>query len=154
MNGNFFANYSKFIVVPSVAPKVGKKDYDPQDYATYYILTLSLYDPLLLKWSEAYKYEIDVDKSIVTVLEEFNKKREGEFHLQLLELDQEKSYFVLALSCKDKIENEKANERITYLIEKVLTNPFYVGQGWYKITGEKGRIDRSLFCCSFKEYTI
>ncbi|MBM7694512.1 hypothetical protein JOC77_003975 [Peribacillus deserti] len=153
MNGNFFANYSNFIVIPTEQQESGKKEYDPNDYATYYILTLALYDSLLLNWSEAHKYDVEVERCIESVLEDFNSSQIDHYHLQLLELDKQKTYFVLALSCKNKIESKDANERIAYIIEKMLTNPFYIGQSWYKFTGDRGRIERKLFCFSFKEYT-
>ncbi|PLT30450.1 hypothetical protein [Peribacillus deserti] len=153
MNGNFFANYSSYIVIPEEQHESCKKEYDPAEYATYYILTLSLYDSLLLNWSEANKYEIEVERCIENVLEEFNTVQNDHYHLQLLELNKDKTYFVLALSCKNKIDSSDAQERIAYIIEKMLTNPFYIGQSWYKFTGDRGRIERKLFCFSFKEYT-
>ncbi|MDQ0219586.1 hypothetical protein ELQ35_18820 [Peribacillus cavernae] len=152
MSGSFFADYKKFIVLPE--EEVSKEEFDPQNYATFYIVTLSLYDSLLTNWREANKYEIEVEKSIETVLEEFNRKQRGIYNLQILELESDNSYFVLALSCKSKIENEEANDRISHILEKILSNPFYIGQGWYKLIGEKGRIERKLFCFSFKEYMI
>lgn len=151
MNGNFFADYKSYIVVPK-DQEVSKEEFDPEDYATYYILTLSLYDSLISSWSEAEKHEIEVEKSIETVLEEFNRKQKGCYHLQKLELESDKPYFVLALSCKTKIENEEATEYISYIVEKMISNPFYIGQSWYKLIGEKGRIERKLFSFSFKEY--
>mgnify|MGYP005642905791 CR=1 FL=1 len=115
---------------------------------------MSLYDSLLLNWGEANKYEIEVEKSIEKVLEEFNNTQKGIYHLQVLELESDKSYFVLSLSCKTKIENQEANDRISYIIDKIISNPFYVGQSWFRLIGDKGRIIRKLFCFSFSEYTV
>ncbi|PLR91106.1 hypothetical protein [Bacillus sp. T33-2] len=154
MSENFFADYKNYIVIPLEEKKTGKKAFDPADYATFYILTLSLYDSLLTNWKDASKYEIEVEKSIKKVLEDFNRSQNGIYHLQLLELDDTQSYFVLALSCKDKIEKDEANDYIAYIIEKLLSNRFYIGQHWYRVTGERGRIERKLFCFSFKEYTM
>ncbi|MBA9024724.1 hypothetical protein [Peribacillus huizhouensis] len=151
MNGNFFANYKDFIIYP--LEEDNPKEFDPQDYATHYILTLSLYDSLVSNWGEANKFEVDVKKSIGKVLNEFNNTQKESYHLQLLELESDKSYFVLSLSCKTKIENSEANDRISYIIDKIISNPFYVGQSWYQLIGDKGRITRKLFCFSFKEYT-
>jgi hypothetical protein len=151
MNENFFADYKKFIVIPEDEKRV-VKGFDPKDYAAYYILTLSIFDSHLSTWRDAAKYEIDVEKSIKTVLESINQQRQGIYHFQLLELDKFNNYFVLALSSKTKFEQGKENERIGYIVQNVLTNSFYVGQNWFKLTGDKGRVSRKLFCYSFKEY--
>jgi hypothetical protein len=154
MSGEFFSNYKDFIMIPIEEQKVKQKDFDPQDYATHYILTLSLYDSLISKWSEAIKYGIEIEKSIDKVFKEFNKSQNDIYHLQLLELDEDKSYFVFSLSCKTKIESVEENDRISYIIENILSNPFYVGQSWFRIIGDKGRIKRKLFSFSFKEYSL
>jgi hypothetical protein len=152
MNGNFFADYKDFIIYPLEEQK--EKKFNPQDYATHYILTLSLYDSRISNWEEAIKYEIEIEKSIEKVLEEFNHTQKGVYHLQLLELEEDKTYFVLSLSCKTKIESQKANDSISYIINNIITNPFYVGESWFLLIGDKGRIIRKLFCFSFKEYAV
>jgi hypothetical protein len=154
MSENFFADYKKFIVVPEDENRVGKEVYDPKNYSAYYILTLSIFNSRISTWRDASKFEIDVEKSIKTVLLDFNQKQRGIYHLQLLELDRFKNYFILALSSKTKFEQEEENERISFIIDKMLTNPFYVAQNWFNLIGEKGRIERKLFCWSFKEYEI
>jgi hypothetical protein len=154
MSGEFFANYKEFIRIPIEKQKHKHKEFDPQDYALHYILTLSLNDSLLSNWGEANKYEIEVDKSIEKVLEEFNKTQKGLYHLQLLELEEDQLYFVLSLSCKTKVDKQVAEEQIAHIIEKVISNPFYVGQSWFRLIGDRGRIDRKLFCFSFIEYKI
>ncbi|MFC0271743.1 hypothetical protein ACFFIX_09780 [Metabacillus herbersteinensis] len=153
MNGNFFANYKEFIIYPLEEQKVNK-EFDPQEYATHYILTLSLYDSLLSNWGEANKYEVEVKESIEKVLEEFNNTQKEIYNLQVLELESDKSYFVLSLSCKTKIENQEANDRISHIVDKIISNPFYVGQSWFRLIGDKGRVIRKLFCFSFREYTV
>jgi hypothetical protein len=114
---------------------------------------LSLYDSLLSKWSEASKFEIEVEKSIEKVLKDFNKTQNGVYYLQLLEINSEKTYFVLSLSCKSTIKKEEEEDRISHIIENILSNPFYVGQSWFRIIGNKGRIKRKLFSFSYKQYT-
>jgi hypothetical protein len=151
MIGNFFANYKNYIVVPEDEKQVNEV-FDPKNYAGYYILTLSIFDSRLSTWKDASKFEIDIEKSIKTVLRDFNQMQREEFHLQLLELDKFKNYFILALSTKTKFNPGEENDRIGYIIDRILTNPFYVAQGWFNIIGEKGRVARKLFCCSFKEY--
>ena len=74
------------------------------------------------------------------------------YHLQLLELDKFKNYFILALSSKTRFNPGEEDDRIAYVIDRLLTNPFYVGQSWFNLIGEKGRVARKLFCYSFKEY--
>jgi hypothetical protein len=154
MSENFFADYKKFIVEPENSNLTYKDVYDPQNYAAYYILTLSIFNSRLTSWREASKYEIDVEKSIKTVLADFNKKQQGTYHLQLLELDKFKNYFILALSTKTKFEPNEENDRISIIIDKMLTNPFYVSQNWFNMIGEKGRVERKLFSWSFREYIV
>jgi hypothetical protein len=149
---NYFADYKKYIVLP-LEKEVTKEEFDPADYGTFYILTLSLNDSLIENWNEADKFEIETVKSIETVLEEFNRKQKGTYYLQFLELEADKPYFVLALACKAKVDSQEANERVSYIVEKIISNAFYIGQGWYKFIGQKGRIERKLFCFSFREYT-
>lgn len=152
MKENFFADYKKFIVIPENEKKVGKEEYDPKNYAAYYILTLSIFNPKITTWKEANKYEIDIENSIKTVLEDFNQKQYGTYHLQLLELDKFTNYFILALSIKTKFTLGEEEKRISEIVDKMLTNPFYVGHNWFNLIGEKGRLERKLFCCSYKEY--
>lgn len=154
MKENFFADYKKYIVIPNVEKKVGLKEFDPQEYTAYYILTMSLYNSKISTWKEAVKYEIDIDKSMKSVLEDFNQKQAGLYHLQLLEMDKFTNYFILALSFKHRLDHHAAEEQIKYIIEKWITNAFYVGQNWFIFTGEKGRVERKLFHYSCKEYNI
>ncbi len=152
MKKNFFADYKKFVVVPVEDIQVGKRAYDPKDYAAYYILTLSIFNSRLATWKDAGKYEIDIEKSIKKVLEDFNIKQEGNYHLQLLELDKFTNYFILALSTKKKFDLEEEKTKISEIVEKRITNAFYVGENWFNFIGEKGRIERKLFQYSYKEY--
>ncbi|MDR6999139.1 hypothetical protein [Neobacillus niacini] len=154
MNENFFAEYKKFIVEPEDVKSVGKEGFNPKSFAAHYILTLSLFDSRLLTWRDASKFEIDVEKSIKTVLNDFNQKQGDRYHLQLLELDKFKNYFILALSFKTKLEPEEENTRISFIVNNLLMNPFYVGQGWFTLIGDKGRVERQLFSWTFKEYKV
>ncbi|PLS02367.1 hypothetical protein [Neobacillus cucumis] len=150
----FFADYKKFIEVPKDETRLVNEVFDPNNYAAYYILTLTIFDSRLSSWKEASKFEIDVEKSIKTVLEKFNQMQREKYHLQLLELDKFKNYFILAFSSKIKFTPKEEKERITYIIDRLLTNPFYVGQGWFNLVGEKGKVARKLFNYSFKEYVV
>ncbi|WP_299088481.1 hypothetical protein [uncultured Metabacillus sp.] len=152
MSKDFFANYKEYIMIPKQEETVKQKKFDPEDYASHFILTLSLYDSLLSSWNEAEKYEVDVNKSIEKVLKQMNQSHEGVYHFQLLEFETDKSYFVLSLSCKEKIEEKEAEACISYIIEKIISNPFYVRHSWFRLIGNKGRVKRKLFCFSFKEY--
>jgi hypothetical protein len=154
MNENFFVDYKKFIVTPEDEKPNGKESFDPKNYASHYILTLSIFNSRISTWKDASKYEVDVDKSIKKVLKEFNLKQHEMYHLQLLELDKFKNYFVLALSSKTKFDTKEENDRISYIVDRILTNPFYVGQGWFNLIGDKGRVKRKLFCCSFMKYVM
>lgn len=151
---NFFADYKNYIVVPEDEKKVVNEVIDPKDYAAYYILTLSMFDSRLTTWNDARKFEIDVEKSIKKVLRDFNQMQREKFHLQLLELDKSKNYFILALSSKTKFKPGEEKNQIENIIDKKLTNPFYVGQNWFNLIGDKGKVTRKLFCCSFKEYVV
>ena len=106
MNDNFFADYKNFIVVPEEVKQAGKEGFEPKSYAAHYIVTLSIYDSRLSALRDASKYEIDVEKSIKAVLKDFNQMQSKRYHLQLLELDKFKNYFILALSTKTKLEPE------------------------------------------------
>ncbi|PFP25951.1 hypothetical protein COJ96_19570 [Bacillus sp. AFS073361] len=150
---NFFADYKKYIVVPE-DEKAGNEVFDPQNFETYYILTLSIFDSRISSWKDASKFEIDVEKSIKIVLSDFNQRQHKQYHLQLLEFDRYKNYFILAFSSKTKFNPGEEKDRITYVIDNLLTNPFYVGQAWFNLIGEKGKVARKLFCCSFKEYVV
>ncbi|MGG1401266.1 hypothetical protein ABE288_26115 [Bacillus salipaludis] len=154
MNDNFFADYKNFIVVPEEVKQAGKEGFEPKSYAAHYIVTLSIYDSRLSALRDASKYEIDVEKSIKAVLKDFNQMQSKRYHLQLLELDKFKNYFILALSTKIKFEPEEENEKVSFIIDKMLMNSFYVGQGWFNLIGEKGKVERKLFCWSFKEYKL
>lgn len=152
MSNHFFADYKKYIIVPKVEQRFSEKGFDPHEFASHFILTLSIFDPVISDWGQASKHDIEVNKSIEHVLEVFNHRNHGLFHLKLLELEVDKTYFVLALSVKEKIESEQAEFEIGNIIEKMITNPFYIGESWYKFTSEKGRVERKLFCFSYKEY--
>ncbi|MBI0579127.1 hypothetical protein IEC97_17290 [Neobacillus cucumis] len=154
MNDNFFADYKNFIVVPEEVKQAGKEGFEPKSYAAHYIVTLSIYDSRLSALRDASKYEIDVEKSIKAVLKDFNQMQSKRYHLQLLELDKFKNYFILALSTKTKFEPEEENEQVSFIIDKMLMNSFYVGQSWFTLIGEKGRVERKLFCWSFAEYKV
>ena len=153
MNENFFADYKNYIVVPE-DEKAGNEVFNPQNFEAYYILTLSIFDSRLSTWKDASKFEIDVEKSIKTVLNDFNQKQGERYHLELLELDKFKNYFILALSSKIKFEPGEENDRVSLIIDKMLMNSFYVGQSWFNLIGEKGKVERKLFCWSFKEYKM
>ena len=150
---NFFADYKKFIVAPEEEKRV-ENEFDPRNYDAYYILTLSIFDSRLSTWKDASKFDLDVEKSIKTVLRNFNQMHHEKYHLHLLELDRFKNYFILALSAKTKFSPGEETDRIAYIIDRFLTNPFYVGQGWFNLIGEKGRVARKLFSWSFKEYVV
>ncbi|WP_026695793.1 hypothetical protein [Peribacillus kribbensis] len=154
MTAKFFADYDKFIVVPADENHDSVKTFNPQEFATHYILTLSLFDSLLQKWSDADKYEIDIEKSIDNVLKEFNKSQRKMYYLQLLEFDKEKPYFVLALSSRIKPEDTDDQGCVSYVVEKLLSNPFYIGERWYVFIGDRGRIERRIFRYSYKEYIV
>ncbi|KGM45737.1 hypothetical protein P9D43_28285 [Neobacillus niacini] len=149
---NFFADYKKFVVIPEDESQVNNEVFDPKKYAGYYILTLSIFDSRLSTWRDASKFEIDIEKSIKTVLRNINQMQREKYHFQLLEIDKFKNYFILALSTKTRFNPGEEDDRIAYVIDRILTNPFYVGQNWFKLIGEKGRVARKLFCYSFKEY--
>jgi len=151
---NFFADYKNFVVVPDDEKQLVNDVYDPKNFAAYYILTLSIYDSRLTTWKDASKYEIDVEKSIKTVLTNFNQSQREKYHLQVLELDRFNNYFILALSSKTKFNLGEEQERIAYIVDKLLMNPFYVGQSWFNFIGDKGKVARKLFCYSFKEYNV
>jgi hypothetical protein len=155
MSINFFDNYKEFVVIPLEDKNDHGEEFHPHDYAKHFIITLSLNDSRITCWKEAENYQIEIDKSLEKVVREFNKKAKGSYYLQILELEEDKLYFVLALSCKAKHDNEKeCAENISYLLEKMIANPLYVGECWYQLIGEKGRVERKLFTYAYKEYQL
>jgi hypothetical protein len=154
MSGNFFDNYKKFVVLPQENEDACKKEYRHQDYERHFIVTLSLYDPLISCWKEATKHEVSIKESLGRVVRGFNEKEHGFYHLQLLELTEDKPYLVLALSCAIKKDKEQEDADLSYIVEKAISNSLYNEECWYRLIGEKGRIKRQLFCCTYKEYTI
>jgi hypothetical protein len=153
MSKSFFADYKKYIVIPDEEKKVGKKAFDPREFAGHYILTLTIYQPVIKTWAQAEKFNIDPQKSIEKVLEDFNQKHHDLYHLELLELEDQQLYFVVAFSCREKIEEDKTEGLISHIVERLLTNPFYIAQSWYNLTSERGRVERKLFCYSYRVYT-
>lgn len=151
MSDHFFADYKKYIVVPEEL-KVGKKVFNPNDYSSHYILTLSIFESSITSWEQAEKYDVNVIESIERVLADFNKKYHDTYHLKLLELAEDNIYFVVALSIKEKVEPDEAEFQISHIVEKMISNSFYIGESWYKFSSEKGRVERKLFCFTFKEY--
>lgn len=149
---NFFADYKKFVVVPEDESQVTNEVFDPKKYAGYYILTISIFDSRISTWKDASKFEIDIEKSIKTVLRNSNQMQREKYHFHLLEIDKFKNYFILALSTKTRFNPGEEDDSIAYVMDRILTNPFYVGQNWFKLIGERGRVARKLFCYSFKEY--
>jgi hypothetical protein len=93
MSNHFFADYKKFIVIPKQDEKFSEKGFDPHEFASHFILTLSIFDPVISSWTEASKHEIEVEKSIEHVLDTFNQRNHGVYHLNLLELEEDKTYF-------------------------------------------------------------
>jgi len=155
MSGNFFDNYKDFIVVPVEDKKDYEEVFNPQDYAHHFIITFSLYYPLISCWKDAKKYDIDIEKSLQKVIRECNKKQKGSYYLQVLELEDDTSYFVLALSCNSRIENEEEfHKQISSLFERMLSNPLYVGESWYRLIDYTGRVERTLFTFTYKKYEV
>lgn len=154
MSENFFDKYQEFVVAPPDEKADRTEPFNPQGYTKHYILTFSLFDSLISCWREAKKYHIDVRKSLEKAVGHFNKKN-GSVHLQILELEEEKAYFVLALSCATTEENEEeVPPAITSLLEKDFANDLLIGETWYQLIGFKGKFERRLFSYTSKAYTI
>ncbi|MEW9668379.1 hypothetical protein [Ammoniphilus sp. 3BR4] len=154
MGVKFFDNYKQFVTIPPEKKPEDELKFHPEDYDKYFIITVSLYNPLVSCWREANKYHIEIETSLNRVGEEFNKRHWGSDYLQVLELEEDKLYFVWALSCKSKKESkENLQDRVSYFLEK-LSNSLYVGESWYQLIGDKGRINRQLFSYTWKEYIM
>ncbi len=148
MTDNFFENYQAFVVVPTEETDVTKEPFNPANYSKHFILTLSLYDPLISCWREARDLNIDIEKSLDRVVEEFNSKKKGSYRLHVLELEENKPYFVMALSCKTNIEQEA----IPSLLERDFFISLFVAESWYQLIGYRGKFERRLFTFTSKEY--
>lgn len=155
MGIKFFNNYKQFVTIPPEKKPEDEVTFRPEDYDKFFIITVSLYNPLISCWREAAnQYHIEIDTSLKRVGEEFNKKHKGSDYLQVLEVEEDNLYFVWALSCNTKHDSqEDLNSRISYLLSK-LSNSLYVGESWYQLIGDKGRINRQLFSYTMKEYIM
>ena len=154
MNHHFFADYKKYVVFPDEENKGRNKAFDPHDFASHFIVTLTIYQPVIECWQQAEKFSIDIKSSLEAVLAAFNGKHRGIWHLELLELDEQSLYIVLALSSKEEVPEGEAENLIFQVIERQLSNPLYIGQSWYQLTNERGRVERKLFCSSFRKYNF
>ncbi|GED33203.1 hypothetical protein BCE02nite_43440 [Brevibacillus centrosporus] len=154
MSENFFGNYKEFVVIPMEENEEGIEEvFVPQDYSIHYILTFSLYDSCISSWREASKYHLDAEKSLRKVVEELNAKKKGIVRLELLEIDDKTTYFVVALSWKDQKEEEEAVRRnIQYFLEKDLSTDLLIGEKWYQLIGAKGKFERRLFAYNMEKY--
>ncbi|ELK42729.1 hypothetical protein D478_06954 [Brevibacillus agri BAB-2500] len=77
----------------------------------------------------------------------------GDAYLQILEMEEDQSYFVLALSCKTASDQEQAvMNRITHLLEKDFATDLLIGETWYQLIGTKGKFERKLFSYSIQPY--
>lgn len=154
MSADFFANYKDFMVFPDDDEYSLKKEFIPQVYQAHYIITLLLMDSLLSSWMEAAKLDIDIKKSLQKVIDEWNRREKGAHNMQLLELKEDTTYLVLALSFKTRIDNdEEVSKEIETMIQKEFTNSLFIGERWYTLVGEQGKMNRRLFKLMFKEYT-
>ncbi|KMZ40085.1 MULTISPECIES: hypothetical protein [Bacillales] len=153
MSDPFFSNYKAFVVVPADEKQMGPEPFSPNDYASHFILTFSLYDAVISSWREATKYKVQAKKGLSNVIEGFNAKRRGTARLHLLEMEEDQAYFVLALSLKIQKDNEKAvMETITNLLDKDFATDLLIGETWYQIIGAKGKFERKLFSYNVQPY--
>ncbi|MFD2370985.1 hypothetical protein ACFSO0_13740 [Brevibacillus sp. GCM10020057] len=154
MSENFFGQYKEFVVVPKESKDEGGEGaFTPQDYAAHYILTFSLYDSGIACWREAAKFHVDVEKSLHKVVADLNTKKRAVLRLELLEIDPEKTYFVLALSWRGGEEEEPAVlARIHSFLEKDFSTDLLIGERWYQLIGDKGKFERRLFVYTLEKY--
>ncbi|MGN7470115.1 hypothetical protein [Brevibacillus sp. SAFN-007a] len=153
MSDRFFENYKAFVVLPEKERKAGPKAFDPSDYTRHFVLTCSLYDSLIANWKEAAKFKVEPRQGLARVIEAFNRKHGDDVYLQILEMEEDQSYFVLALSSAtaDDQEQEDTN-RIVQLLEKDFACDLLIGETWYQLIGDKGKFERKLFSYSILPY--
>lgn len=155
MSENFFDKYKEFVVVPKKEQEDMTQAFDPRGYSKHFIVTFSLYDSFISCWREAKKYQIEAGKSIEKVVRDFNAKKNGSYRLQVLEFEEDNSYFVLALSCKKNMESEEAiKDTISNLLERDFSNDLLIGETWYQLIGFKGKFERRLFTVTVMKYTV
>lgn len=154
MSDNFFGHYKEFVVVPKEENEEGWEEaFVPEDYAMHFILTFSLYDSCISSWSEADKYHVNAENSLKKVVAELNAKRKNLLRLELLELADGKTYFVLALSWKDRKHDEQAvRDKIRTFLEKDFSTDLLIGEMWYQLIGAKGKFERRLFTYTMEKY--
>ncbi|GEB34679.1 MULTISPECIES: hypothetical protein [Brevibacillus] len=153
MSDRFFGNYKAFVVIPAKEKGAGPKAFDPSDYSRHFILTFSLYDSLITCWKEAGKFKVQPRQGLARVIDAFNLKHDGTAYLQMLEMEDDQPYFVLALSCKSAADHEQAAiNRITQLLEKDFATDLLIGETWYQLIGAKGKFERKLFSYNIQPY--
>ncbi len=154
MSENFFGQYKEFVVVPKEESKEGlEEDFVPEDYAIHFILTFSLYDSCISSWTEALKYHVNVENSLKKVVAELNAKKKNLLRLEVLELVDGKTYFVLALSWKDMKQDEQAvRDKIRTFLDKDFSTDLLIGEMWYQLIGGKGKFERRLFTYTMEKY--
>ncbi|MDF2684509.1 MAG: hypothetical protein K0R47_5699 [Brevibacillus sp.] len=154
MSENFFGHYKEFVVVPKGEKEEGiEEEFVPEDYASHYILTFSLYDSCISSWKEADKFHVDAEHSLKKVVAELNAKKKSLVRLELLEIDDEKMYFVLALSWKERKNSEQTvRDRVQSFLEKDFSTDLLIGETWYQLIGAKGKFERRLFTYTMEKY--
>lgn len=154
MSENFFGQYKEFVVVPKEEKEEGMEEvFVPEDYACHYILTFSLYDSCISSWKDADKFHVDAINSLKKVVAELNAKKKNVVRLELLEIDDEKTYFVLALSWKEMRNNEQnVRDRIHTFLEKDFSTDLLIRETWYQLIGAKGKFERRLFTYTMEKY--
>lgn len=153
MSDRFFGNYKAFVVIPEKEQKGVPKAFDPSNYTRHFVLTFSLYDSLIANWKEASKFQVQPKQSLARVVNAFNLKHGDAVYLQVLEMEEDQSYFVLALSCKTAGDQEQADmNRINHLLEKDFATDLLIAETWYQLIGAKGKFERKLFSYSILPY--
>ncbi|MED4784634.1 hypothetical protein [Brevibacillus choshinensis] len=154
MSENFFGHYKEFVVVPKEEKEEGMEEvFVPEDYASHYILTFSLYDSCISSWKEADKFHVNAENSLKKVVAQLNAKKKSLVRLELLEIDDEITYFVLALSWKEGNNNEQnMRGRIQVFLEKDFSTDLLIGETWYQLIGAKGKFERRLFTYTMEKY--
>jgi hypothetical protein len=158
---NFFDNFKNFVVLPQTEEGSDATDFVPEQYEKHYIVTVLLNQPVISCWNEAPRHEVEVSKSLHMAVSKFNKREAACSFLQLLEMEMDKNYLVLALSYNPPGRlnspigadiNDAGDPDISRYLESTIGCWLYNRERWYQLISVGARFKRKLFVIHAREY--
>ncbi|WCK56380.1 hypothetical protein PP175_10940 [Aneurinibacillus sp. Ricciae_BoGa-3] len=158
---DFFDNFRHFVVLPQTEEGSEAINFDPEQYEKHYIITLLLNQPVISSWREAPHDELNVSENLRMAISNFNKREAACSFLQLLEMEMDKNYLVMALSYNPPAMpnspigaeiNDAGEPDISQYLESTIGCWLYNRDRWYQLVSREARFKRKLFVIHAKEY--